>query len=474
VSRDFKYKTADALAEDARARGFDVRLSADLAPLRAPFELGGRRVGNRLAIHPMEGCDGTPDGAPDALTFRRYDRFGAGGAKLIWGEAAAVVPEGRANTRQLLAAETHAAGLARLVERCRAAHRDAWGDDGDLLIGLQLTHSGRYSVNGPVLAQHDPLLDPRTVVNKTTGAAAGPDTPLISDDALDRLQDAYVRAARLAFRVGFDFVDLKQCHRYLLNELLAARTRPGKYGGPFEHRTRFIRELVGRVRAECPGGVIATRLNVYDGIPYRRGDDGTGVPCPYDLPLRSCWGTRDDDPFAPDLAEPIALVGLLRDAGVSLVSVSMGNPYGSPHLVRPFEYAPVDGYQTPEHPLNGVDRHFRLTAEVQAAYPGLAVVGSGYSWLQAFLFQAGAANVRDGRAAFVGVGRGSLSQPDFGRHVLLGEPLDPKRTCRTFSYCTALMRSKHNALGQFATGCPPFDKAVYGPIWDEAKAKPGG
>ncbi|MDR3635419.1 MAG: NADH:flavin oxidoreductase [Isosphaeraceae bacterium] len=467
MSRDFKYKTAEALANDAKARGFDIRLSADLSSLRMRFSVEGRRVGNRLAIHPMEGCDGTLDGAPDALTFRRYERFGAGGAKLIWGEAAAVIPEGRANPRQLLAAEAHAADLAQLVERCRMAHRIAWGDDSDLLIGLQLTHSGRYSVAGPVLAQHDPLLDPRTVVNTST---AGPDTPLISDDALDRLQDKYVNAAKLAFRVGFDFIDLKQCHRYLLNELLAARTRPGKYGGPFENRTRFIREVVERIRAECPRGLIATRLNVYDGIPYRRADDGVGVPYPHELPVRSCWGTREDDPFTPDLSEPIALVGLLRERGVSLVNVSMGNPYASPHLLRPFEYAPVDGYQTPEHPLTGVDRHVRLTAQLQAAYPDLAVVGSGYSWLQAYLFQAGAANVRDGRVTFVGVGRGSLSQPDFGRHVLLGDPLDPKRTCRTFSYCTALMRSKHNAQGQFATGCPPFDKAVYGPIWEEAKA----
>jgi 2,4-dienoyl-CoA reductase-like NADH-dependent reductase (Old Yellow Enzyme family) len=418
----------------------------------------------------MEGCDGTLDGAPDVLTFRRYERFGAGGAKLIWGEAAAVVPEGRANTRQLLVSESHASALERLVRVCRASHRQAWGDDSDFLVGLQLTHSGRYSVSGPVLAQHDPALDPRTVLNKSTGATAGPDTPLVSDAALDALQDQYVAAARIAFKVGFDFVDFKQCHRYLLNELLGARTRPGKYGGSFENRTRLIRDVVARVRAECPGGLLATRLNVYDGIPYRRSDDGRAAPCPYELPLRSAWGTREDDPFAPDLAEPIALIGLLKDLGLSLVNISMGNPYASPHLVRPYEYAPVDGYETPEHPLTGVDRHFRLTAEVQAAYPGLAIVGSGYSWLQAFLFQAGAANVRDGRVTFVGVGRASLAQPDFGRHVLLGTPLDPKRTCRTFSYCTALMRSKHNALGQFATGCPPFDKAVYGPIWDEARA----
>ena len=179
-----------------------------------------------------------------------------------------------------------------------------------------------------------------------------------------------------------------------------------------------------------------------------------------------------DDPFTPDLAEPIALIGQLRDLGVSLVNVSMGNPYTNPHVLRPFEYAPVDGYETPEHPMIGVDRHFRLAEAVQAAFPDLAIVGSGYSWLQAYLFQAGAANVADGRIGFVGVGRAALAQPDFGRHVLLGEALDPKRTCRTFSYCTALMRAKHNELGQFATGCPPFDKDVYGPIWDEAKKAP--
>ena len=276
-------------------------------------------------------------------------------------------------------------------------------------------------------------------------------------------------AAGIAYRLGFDFVDIKQCHRYLLNELLAARTRPGKYGGSFENRTRFIRELVGRIRDTHPGALIATRLNVFDGLPYLKGTDGVGVPAPFETPVNSCWGTSQHDPFTPDLTEPIALVAMLEKAGVSLLNVSAGNPYASPHLLRPFEYPPPDGYETPEHPLVGVDRHFRLTEAVQRAFPGLAVVGSGYSWLQAFALEAGAANVREGRTHFVGIGRGALAQPDFGLRMARGEPLDPKRLCRTFSYCTALMRSKHNELGQFATGCPPFDKDVYGPIWDEAR-----
>jgi 2,4-dienoyl-CoA reductase-like NADH-dependent reductase (Old Yellow Enzyme family) len=292
---------------------------------------------------------------------------------------------------------------------------------------------------------------------------------LISDDELDRLQDRYVQAAALAFRIGFDFVDLKQCHRYLLNELLAARSRPGKYGGSLERRTRFIREVVGRIRSENPGRIIATRLNVFDGLPYGRGPDGVGVAGSFTAPVHSVWGTDLDDPLQPELSEPTMLVGWLKDLGIGLVNASIGSPYASPHLLRPFEYPPPDGYETPEHPLIGVARHFRLTAEVQAAYPEVPVVGSGYSWLQAFAFEAGAANVAAGRTSFAGIGRGALAQPDFARRLANGEGLDRKRICRTFSYCTALMRSKHNELGQFATGCPPFDKEVYGPIWDEAR-----
>jgi NADPH2 dehydrogenase len=468
LSKYFKYKTPEDLARDALARGLDIRLSDDLSTLTHPLTVAGRNVGNRLAIHPMEGCDSTPDGDPDELTIRRYHRFGAGGAKLIWGEAAAVVPEGRANRRQLVVDEARAKGLETLLSTCRLAHRDAWGSDDDLLVGLQLTHSGRYSVPRPILGQHDAVLDPHTFVDRKAGIVVSPDYPLISDDELDRLQDRYVKAAGVALRVGFDFIDLKQCHRYLLSELLSAVTRPGRYGGSFENRTRFIREVVGRIRDRFPNAVIGTRMNVYDGIPYQRRDDGEGLPCPYDLPLRSAWGTRPDDPFSPDPSEPIALIGLLRDLGVSLVNVSIGNPYANPHVVRPFEYSPVDGYETPEHPLVGVDRHFRLTETIQKSFPDLPIVGSGYSWLQSWIFHAGAANVRDGRVTFVGVGRGALSQPDFARAVLEGRPLDPKRICRTFSYCTALMRSKHNALGQYATGCPPFDKDVYGPIWKDA------
>lgn len=458
MARFFKYKSAAELEAENAALGIDLRFSDDLAPLFTPLQIGPRTAGNRWCIHPMEGCDGEPDGRPGELTFRRYARFGAGGAKVIWGEACAVVEEGRANPRQIVLNDATKADFARMVADTRKAHRDANGDDADLLFGLQLTHSGRYSYRRPIIATPDPLLVGRYKVTA--------DTPLISDDELKGLVDHYVAAARLAVEVGFDFLDVKQCHRYLLNELLGARNRPGAFGGSYENRTRLARDIFTAIRAAVPSHIIlATRLNVFDSIPF----NDPGVPVPWDAPLRNGWGMAETDPFTPDLTEPLRWVGDLRNLGVSLVNVTMGNPYAQPHFGRPFEYPPPDGYESPEHPLIGVDRHFKATATIQAANPGLAVVGTGYSYLQEFLPQAGAANVRDNRVSLVGVGRASLAQPDWVRQLLDHGKLDRKRVCRTFSYCTALMRAKDHPLGQYPTGCPPFDKDAYGDVWKEVQ-----
>ncbi|MBA4062717.1 MAG: NADH:flavin oxidoreductase [Isosphaera sp.] len=457
----FKYKTvADLEAENARL-GIDLRFTDDLAPLDRPIAIGGRTAGNRWCIHPMEGCDGEPDGTPGPLTFRRYVRFGDGGAKVIWGEACAVTDGGRMNPRQIVLNGATKPAFAKLVADCRAAHRAANGDDGDLLIGLQLTHSGRYSYRAPLVPSNDPLLVGRYKITA--------DTPLASDDELKGLVEHYVTAAKLAADVGFDFVDVKQCHKYLLSELLGAKNRPGPYGGSFENRTRLAREIFQAIKAAVPGVILATRMNGFDGIPFHKAANGDGEPDAYTAPVVNGWGLSDADPLTPDLAEPIRWVREMAGLGVALVNIALGNPYAQPHFGRPFEYPPPDGYESPEHPLIGVDRHFKIAGAIQAANPGLAVVGTGYSYLQEFLPQAGAANVRDGRIALVGVGRASLAQPDWVRQLREHGRLDRKRVCRTFSYCTALMRAKDHPLGQFETGCPPFDKEAYGGVWKEVQ-----
>jgi 2,4-dienoyl-CoA reductase-like NADH-dependent reductase (Old Yellow Enzyme family) len=467
----FKFKTPESLTAEAARLGAALPLSEQFDALFQPVTIGTKRCGNRLAIQPMEGCDGTSDGQPDELTFRRYVRFGAGGAKLIWGEATAISDEGRSNSRQLWLYDGSSSAIEEMISRCHKSHRDACGSDGDLVVGLQLTHSGRYSYRRPLLATHDPLLD-RLTIDKASGRVVDSSYPLLTDDDLKRIEDQYVAAARLAAKIGVDFVDIKQCHRYLLSELLAAKNRPGDYGGTLENRTRLVRNVVERIRQEVPALIIATRFNAYDGIPYRAAESGgIGQPCPHSLPLESAFGTGPDDHLQEDLREPVQLARWLRAWGVQLLNVTAGNPYANPHVVRPAEYSPVDGYDAPEHPLVGVLRHLRLARAIQAAVPDVPVVGSGYSWLQEFALHAAAANVADGSVTFVGIGRGALAQPDFARRLLEDGQLDRKRICRTFSYCTNLMRSKDHPLGQYPTGCPPFDKEVYAPLWKEAESK---
>ena len=94
---------------------------------------------------------------------------------------------------------------------------------------------------------------------------------------------------------------------------------------------------------------------------------------------------------------------------------------------------------------------------------------SGYSWLQIYSINAAAHNVADGNIRIFGIGRNALAYPDFAVDIAEKGELDEIRVCKTLTYCTFLMRNKNNSLGQFPTGCPPFDKMMYGPIMKEAR-----
>lgn len=465
----FIYRSVEEFAEDVNRLGVEVPMDAGRSAMFRPVRIGRLAPGNAWAIHPMEGCDGAADGAPDELTYRRYRRFGAGGAKLIWGEATAITLDARANPRQLAISEGTAGALGRMLEETRRAHRETFGRDDDLVVGLQLTHSGRYSLR-PVIAQHDPALDPATFVDRKRGLTVTPDHPLITDDELERLEDRYVEAARMVARLGYDFVDIKQCHRYLMNELLSGRDRPGRYGGSFENRTRFARNVFGKIR-DAVGDrlVLATRLNVFDGVPFTNDPQSNiGVPRPHPLPYRWGWGVNMDGPLEPDFTEPLRYVGLLRDWGVALIDVSMGSPYSNYYLLRPFDTPSWNGYDSPEHPLIGVDRHFRATEIIQRAYPDLAIVGSGYSWLRHFMADVAEANLKRGRVTMVGVGRGALAYPDWVKDLMEKGAMERRNVCITVSDCTTLMRWKHNPQGQYPTGCVPRDK-VYAEIYREGR-----
>jgi 2,4-dienoyl-CoA reductase-like NADH-dependent reductase (Old Yellow Enzyme family) len=466
--RHFHFDTVDEIrqaAADVGARhvAFLDDPSAIRGALAQSVTVGNAIAGNAIAIHPMEGCDGDAEGRPSDLTWRRYQRFARSGAKLIWFEATAVCREGRANPRQLWIHSESVAELGRLVEMVRRTHRETWGSDNDLLMPVQLTHSGRFSWPKRIVAVHNPLVDWKT------GTPA--DQPPISDDELERLEDRFVDAAGMALDAGFTAVDVKATHGYLAFELLGARTRPGRCGGPLENRARFVRNIVGKIRAKYGRRLaVAMRLGCYEGLPYvRDAATGLGVPMDYTLPYEYGFGVDTANPHAIDLDEVKRAVGWFRDEGVELLSVSLGVPYFNPHIGRPFEKPDEGNYEQPEHPLAGVDRHFYVTGELQRAFPGLPMVGAGYSWLQKFAVNAGAYNLQAGAARFFGMGRNALAHPDFAREALATGTLSERRVCKTLTYCSYLMRQKNHPLGQFPTGCPPFDKEAYGPIMKTAR-----
>jgi 2,4-dienoyl-CoA reductase-like NADH-dependent reductase (Old Yellow Enzyme family) len=431
-------------------------------------------LANRFAVLPMEGWDGTTEGAPTELVRRRWSRFGASGCGLVWCEATAVRPDGRANPNQLMlnpATVDDFAALRRLLDPSQVAV-------------LQLTHSGRWSrphgTPSPRTAYEHPVLDARV------GAGAA---EVLRDDELDELVDAYVDAAVLAAQTGFEMVDVKHCHGYLLHELLSATgvgggedgrggdgrgdggggrggegggsrgddARSGSYRGSFEARTAFLRAVVAGIRDRAPSLGIAVRLSAFDFVPFTTGPDGTGVPDPLAAPAATT-GARYSHAFGGDgtglgidLTETHAFFELLETLGVGLVSVTAASPYYNPHVQRPAYFPPSDGYQPPEDPLVGVARQLAVTAELTRAHPGVTVVGSGYSYLQDWLPHVAQAVVAGGGADVVGLGRMVLSYPDLAADVLAGRPLQTRQICRTFSDCTTAPR---NGL---VSGCFPLD-----------------
>ncbi len=469
TDKHFSYKTLDELRHEAEALGVDVTFEEKLEAISKPVRIGTKTIGNSLAIHPMEGCDGTLDGRPDELTYRRWERFGEGGAKLIWGEATAIVPEGRANPRQLLLNDKTMSDFGRLLNGTRSKHRDVFGRDDDLMVGIQLTHSGRYSYPKPLIAYHHPQVDRMTYADKSRGIRVTSDYPVLSDDYLERLEDVYVDAVKKAAAIGFDFVDIKQCHTYLLNALLGARVRPGKYGGSFENRTRFIRNVLAKIKDAVGSRIIVgSRINAFDGIPFAEDPETKiGTPARYEIPYQYSFGIDKYNPLQEDLSEVLPFVKMLTESGVELLNVSLGSPYYNMHIGRPFDRPPVDGYHSPEHPLVGVERHFRITGKIQEAFPNLPIVGTGYSWLQKFFINAGESNIRRGRVKIVGIGRGAIAYPNYAKDILNGIELKSSKVCYGASFCTDLMRSKNNELGQFATGCVPRDP-VYTKIYKES------
>ena len=395
-----------------------IEYTTDLSPLSAPVVLNGKKVKNRLAIQPMEGCDGTPAGAPGELTLRRYRRFAAGGAGLIWAEAISTVNEGRANPRQLMLKEDNIDDFRQIT--------DAVHEKGAVIIA-QLTHSGRWSRpvdrNAPIRATFNRKLDAKQELSD--------DYPIADDEYLRSLPERFARSTALAMKAGFDGVDVKACHLYLYSELLGAFERGGNYGGSYENRVRLLKDSVEAARSEINGGILASRLNMYD---------GEAGP----------WGVGENG--EPDYTEPLKLITELEDMGVSLFNITMGTPYYNPHVNRPYNKG---AYEPDEAPIKGVRRLLEGAALAQKAVKDAKVLATGFSYLKHVSANAAAAMISGGKAAFAGFGRMAFAYPEFANDIIERGKMSEGKCCVTCSLCTTIMRA-----GGYV-GCPVRDKDGY-------------
>jgi NADPH-dependent glutamate synthase beta subunit-like oxidoreductase/2,4-dienoyl-CoA reductase-like NADH-dependent reductase (Old Yellow Enzyme family) len=451
---DFDLNSVEQLHKLANSLSVKIETSDDISVLAQPVNIGKLTAPNSLATQAMEGCDGDSQGRPGPLTFRRYKRFAAGGAGIVWTEAIAVVSEGRANPRQLWLNENSKETFADLVRQARQAAWQRFGKDHNPIIVAQLTHSGRYSkpqgVPEPIIPQHDPYRDvmvPQYPPNADAEKNLPADWPVVTDEYLDHLQEYFVKAAEMAFEAGFDAVDIKACHGYLINEIFASFNRPGKYGGSFENRTRILLETIDKICAKLgKDKLVTTRFPMYDAIPYPYG-----------------WAVDKNDYTKPDFTEPKKLLKLLQNRGVKFINTTVGNPYYSPHMGRPFNEPILGSYESPEHPLIALVRILDITAEIQKAAPDLVVVGTGYSWLRSLLPYVGAASKKNGRVTVVGAGRMSFAYPDFPYDIIKKGRMDPDKCCIGCSGCTQIMRDGGMA------GCVVRDNKVYGPIYEQGR-----
>lgn len=428
MDKKFSYKTKDEFLAGMKEFGIELPFSENIDILAEGMELNGKKIANRLAIHPMEGCDCESDGKPSNLTKRRYLRFAQSGAGLVWYEACAVTEEGKANPRQLLINEENKGAIKELLDMSNEESSRLYGSTFKPYSVLQLTHSGRYSKPGsvgePIVAVRNPYLD-----------KDGLNYKIISDEELEILEDKYVVAATLAKEIGFDAVDIKSCHRYLISELLSAHTREGNYGGSFENRTKFLLNIIDKIREKLGNSIeITLRLNVYDSINFPYG-----------------WGVAKEG-LAVDLEEPKKLIKLLEDRGIKIINISIGNPYYNPHVGRPYD---MGGYESPNHPIEGVNKILNIMKMIQNEFPEMIVIGTGLSWLREYSPNISAGAIEKGWFKIAGFGRMAFAYPEFAKDILETGKLEKNKCCIACSKCSAIMRMGGKS------GCVIKDTEIY-------------
>ncbi|MGI6205321.1 MAG: hypothetical protein ACOYJI_01640 [Anaerovoracaceae bacterium] len=403
----------------------EVPVSDSMDALKHEVFLNGRTLPNSIALHPIEGKDANTDGSPSAVTMRRYIEKAEQGAAVIWFEAAAVTEDGRDSGHQLWIRRENIDGFKKLTEAADEACLRKNGFKPYKVI--QLTHSGRKSkdINGnpkPLTVVENPYLD--TVMGKAE---------VVTDEFLDNLQMAVIDAAELAREAGFDAVDVKLCHEYLMKETMFAFKRPGRYGGPLENRFRFLLGAIDGIRSKTRGSIdITVRLNAYDSVPY-----------PYGWGMKPEEGVMQDDQAEVDI-----LLDELEKRGVELINLSAASPSCYPenfgYLSSYIDDVEIDPFRGEAHLL-------KVTYELRQKHPRLRFISTGLASYAQFAPYVGAGGIAEGWFDLAGFGRNALADSQFVPNILKKGEVDGSRLCMRCGNCYKLLES------DLPTGCPVRD-----------------
>ena len=432
----YHYKNLNEIKDKAKELKVHLPFAETTDVLKTPLHFGNVTVPNRLGIAPMEGADSLPDGSPSEYTTRRYVAEAKGGSAVIWFEAISIVEEGRSSSTQLLLTEKNLEQYKRFTDKIREAGRKANGFEPYLI--MQANHSGRYSnpdnKPAPMIAYRHPELEQYR---------AADDSCIVTDDYLQKLEEKFGEAAHLAKLAGFDAVDIKSCHGYLLAELASAYNRKGMYGGSYENRTRLLKNGILAAKAyEDSHFMVTSRIGIYDGFAYPYG-----------------FGVSKESGLTPDYTEPVRLIRELKEEyGLTMVDLTMGNPYATTHVTRPFD---MGKYMPEEHPFAGLARMINGIGEVKKAVPDMVIYASAPSYLREYadLFTAGAVEERlcDGML----FGRMAFADPDFANEIVKEGRIHKDRVCLTCGKCGDLIRAHK------PTGCVIMDNATFMPFYKE-------
>jgi len=264
-------------------------------PMFAPFRLRGLALKNRIVVSPMAQYKAV-DGCPTDWHLVHLGERAKGGAGLVYTEMTCVTAQGRISPGcPGTYAPEHEAAWRRIVDFVHA--------ETDAKICLQLGHSGPKGstqlgweeMDAPLAEGNWPILSASVVPWSPRNQTPKP----MDRSDMDAVRDAFVAAAEMAERVGFDMLELHMAHGYLLSSFITplTNTRTDDHGGSLENRMRYPLEVFHAVRAAWPAEKpISVRISANDWV----GDEG----------------------ITPEHA--VEMARLLQAAGVDICDVSAG------------------------------------------------------------------------------------------------------------------------------------------------------